>query len=133
MAVDPLAGHRLAGSHVALDAAIRDVGRRARVVILSAGVASGAEFRGVDRSESDPMLVVVTGRAQTPPQSPRGRITDEASSFGRGRGESLRAERHAGGSVVIQHAQLSADEMPALECLLVLGLVASPALSVLDG
>jgi hypothetical protein len=47
------------------------------------------------------MLVVVTRGTQTTPERTLGRITDEAPFYGLGYGESLTAERYAGGSVVI--------------------------------
>src|SRR5262245_49873153 len=79
------------------------------------------------------MLVVVTRGAQTAPERTLGRITDEAPSNGLGDGKSLTAERYACGSVVIQCLQVPTGEMSALQRLLVLGLVTSPALAVFDG
>jgi hypothetical protein len=79
------------------------------------------------------MLVVVTCGAQTTPERARGRITDEAPPYGLGDGKSLTAERYTRGSVVIQRPQVPTGEMPALQRLLVLGLVTSPAFAVFDG
>ena len=52
MRVHHLARQRFAHPYVALDAAIRRIRNRSRVVVLSTGVASGAEIRRPHGSET---------------------------------------------------------------------------------
>jgi hypothetical protein len=133
MCVDDLAARRRAHVHVTAEASVLGIGNAGGKMLLPVSVAPHAKLGALDRAETEAMLVVVTRRAETTTEISGRGIADEASSRRRRNRESVLAERRPRGPVVAQRALKSAGEMSAGEGLLVLGLMAAPALTVRNG
>ena len=133
MRVDDLARDGRADLNVAGDASILGVGGwTSGKVLFPISVTAEAEARLPHRDETEAMIVVVTGRAQTTAELHGRSIPDEpACALDRYR-ESVSAERGSSGLVTVERALESGSEVLAEKCLLVLGLVAAAALAVGD-
>src|SRR5262245_6082517 len=126
MRVDDLACHGRADPNVARNASILGVGGwTGGKVLLPISVTADAEAWLPHGDETEAMIVVVTGGAQTTAELLGRRIPDEtARVLDRGR-ESVPAERCSSGRIVVERALESGGEVPAEQRLLVLGLVAA--------